>query len=975
MDPVLDGLNEQQTCAVTSRSPVLQVLAPPGSGKTKTLTARVAYLINHFGLRPWNMVVCTFTIKAAREMKERLRGFIGEEREGQLVLGTFHSVARRYLMKYGHLVNIAKGFGVADNSDTLSIIKRLVKRYDFQFEPAKARSRISRQKSRMESSRSATSKRPPSADEQEFEALFERYQEALFTSNLLDYDDLLLRCVELLTKHPECVSNIQAVLIDEFQDTNTVQYLLMSLFAQGPFRNQYFDKPSITIVGDPDQSIYAFRSAEIKNLIKMKEQYHETLVVVLEQNYRSSTSIINLASEIIEQDESRPAKRMQSTHCFGPMPTLKLLPTANDEATWIVSEVKRIMGMTAGLLTLSDIAILLRSGHQSQKIESLLGQSGIPYRMVGGHKFYERVEVRIVLDYMRVAGQPQHTDALLRILNVPSRGVGDESRNALVGYAETNDTNLWAVVHAVVTGKCPAVLKDKLSSQAKRGLDAFVGIILSTQKKLDSLVDPTHSLEMLIDFVLQKLCFQEQLRKQHEKEDFESRWDNIMELRTQAATVLTNPGDDAEDEDALVELEAVDQQKEKSGPRTSLRKYLANIALTMDPKKDAEEAQDMLTISTIHSAKGLEWAVVFVPGAYDGSIPHSRSDDVDEERRLLYVAATRPKCLLSLSWAPDVAQGSQVTLSRFLLPLVNSNFLCGRGPSLDQEIVSDMAAILRRDCPTEQEFTEAYLKVEQREDKLFLDDKDSTKKDGDPNTLQGDAPALPPARRQRFGPGQYQREGFSSGPYLGNANHMSHIPGRTGFISASVVRQEYSHREHTPQIQKIQETSSVRRQPQKKGTKKATGQASLMSFGFSKPKTEPAENNPPTRQVEERRPSFADIERISKRRHEFDADSFSSVRRIRMAPTFKTPRIRHDDDEPRYITLSSSPSRPGSREDAAAPVDSGRIATSSSTVSVTTSRSNIFHTTSINRLATVQQNPNRVYRLGMSSRVTQIQRR
>jgi DNA helicase-2/ATP-dependent DNA helicase PcrA len=974
MDSVLDGLNEQQACAVTSRAPVLQVLAPPGSGKTKTLTARVAYLISHFGLRPWNMIVCTFTIKAAREMKERIHGFIGEERQGQLVLGTFHSVCRQYLIRYGHYVGVAKGFGIADSGDSLSIIKRLVKRYDFQFEPGKARARISRRKSRMEFS--PASKGPPSAEAQEFEELYNRYQGALTSSNLLDYDDLLLKCVELLTKRPDCVSNVEAVLIDEFQDTNTVQYRLMSLFAQGSSRNQFFEKPSITIVGDPDQSIYAFRSAEIKNLIKMQEQYRETQVVILEDNYRSSTSIINFASEIIEQDESRPDKRMQSTHLFGPMPTLKLLPTANDEATWIVSEVKRVMGMTAGLLSLSDIAILLRSSSQSQKIESQLGQSGIPYRMVGNHKFFERIEVRIVLDYLRVIGQPQHTDALLRVLNNPPRGVGDKAHEVLVEYAETNNTSLWAVVHAVATGKCPSILKDRLSSQAKKGLDAFVGVILSAQKKLESLKDGSHTVETLMDFVLQKLSLREFLQGKHDKEDFENRWDNIMELRTQAATVLINPGEDAEDDDNLVTLEGLEESEELSGPRASLVKYLANIALTTDPKKGVEETHDMITISTIHSAKGLEWAVVFVPGAYDGSIPHSRSDDVDEERRLLYVAATRPKCLLALSWAPDIAQGGQVTLSRFLLPLLNSRFLCGRGPSLDQQIVGDMAAILRRDCPTDESFAAAYLKVEEREDKLFLDDKDSIEKAGT-NQSQGESYAFPPAKRQRFGPGQYQREGFSSGPYLNKPDHMSQYASRTGFVSASVLKRDLApakeHFSETQRLREIKNASTVRTKAQKKGPKKAAGQASLMSFGFAKPKAGPVEDIP-LQPVEEQRPAFAGAKR-SRPMPESNTESSFAVRRIRTAPTFQVPRVqREDEDEPRYTTLLSSPSRPSSRDAVAHTFGGGgstHTATSSSSISVSTSRSSIYHTTTISQSTSIQQKPNRVYRFGMSRRVAQ----
>jgi len=290
MEALLEGLNEAQRSAVTSPANVVQVLAPPGSGKTKTLTARVAYHINHERLQPWNIVVCTFTIKAAREMKERIKGFVGDKLEAKLILGTFHSVARRFLYRYGQEIGIDKNFGIADTSDSTAILKRIITRHQYTVEPGHARSRISKLKAKgiTADDNKRTAK---NANDYEFGMVYSSYQEHLAASNLLDYDDLLMRCVDLLKKSPSCVSTIQAVLIDEYQDTNNIQYELMSLLAQQTRR--------ITIVGDPDQSIYSFRSAEIKNLFRMRTDYPESIVINLENNYRSSGCILNSAMAVI----------------------------------------------------------------------------------------------------------------------------------------------------------------------------------------------------------------------------------------------------------------------------------------------------------------------------------------------------------------------------------------------------------------------------------------------------------------------------------------------------------------------------------------------------------------------------------------------------------------------------------------------------------------------------------------------------
>jgi DNA helicase-2/ATP-dependent DNA helicase PcrA len=373
-DGLLANLNPSQNAAVSSFADTLAILAGPGSGKTHTLTSRTAWLLAQ-GLQPWNVIVATFTVKAAREMKERIGKLIGNGLESKLILGTFHSISRRYLARYGHLIEIRKDFGIADSADSLAIIKRIIKRHKFNIDPKVVRSRISGKKSRTSEEYAPKKSAEKSVEAQEFEICYAEYEEALKRSNLLDYDNLLLRCVDLLRQYPSCVTNVEAVLIDEFQDTNLVQFDLMRLFAS--------QRKRITIVGDPDQSIYGFRAAETKNYKRMLRQYPDTVTIALEENYRSSGAILFTALNVIEQDNSRVAKSLMPTHTIGTRPVLRKLGNAHKEAEWIISEIQRCKGLMGDLLDLNDIAILLRSSALSRLIESALGKAGIAYRMVG----------------------------------------------------------------------------------------------------------------------------------------------------------------------------------------------------------------------------------------------------------------------------------------------------------------------------------------------------------------------------------------------------------------------------------------------------------------------------------------------------------------------------------------------------------------------------------------------------------------
>ncbi|KAL9628199.1 MAG: hypothetical protein Q9204_006042, partial [Flavoplaca sp. TL-2023a] len=717
MDIILDGLNNAQLAAVTSPADVVQILAPPGSGKTKTLTSRVAYLIKHHNYKPWNILCLTFTIKSSREMKERLAKLIGNGTEAKLVLGTFHSVCRRYLVSYGHLIGIPKEFGIADSSDSLSIIKRILKRLRFSLDPRVAQSRISSCKSKgiNVAKLSDDALKNKKVDQQEFAQVFESYEDQLDQGNLLDYDDLLLRCCDLLRQHPLCVSNVEAVLIDEFQDTNVVQFDLMRLFA--------VQRKRVTTVGDPDQSIYGWRSAEIKNLARMQTQYPETLVIHLQDNYRSSGAILLAAQELIQQDESRPSKSLLPTHCPGTLPVLRRLPSSDAEASWIVTEIIRMIGMTGGMLKHPDIAILLRSAALSRQIESAMGKAGIPYRMVGGQRFFDRVEIKILLDYLRVVSQPTNNDAVARVVNVPARGVGTTKIKALIEEAETKKVTLWSLILDAVRGNVKT--STKINKPAEQGLGTFVQIILTAKQKLKDQVNPL-SPQSLLRYIIKRLNFQDYIKRTYDI-DSDGRWANVEELISQAGEFIIPSNSNLENlevinDTSLPAIEGIAQSDGDVGEKM-LSTFLANVALATELQKDEGEedgqGQAQVTISTIHAAKGLEWPVVFVPAAYEGSIPHSRAEDTDEERRLLYVAMTRAQALLYVSCPTRNSRGEESTLSQFLNPKTLGHYLINVGPQINTGFINDVARILKRPCPPESKMLEGSLTLKSREDNLW----------------------------------------------------------------------------------------------------------------------------------------------------------------------------------------------------------------------------------------------------------------
>ncbi|CAI7649362.1 unnamed protein product [Penicillium pancosmium] len=908
MDPILDGLNHAQLEAVTSDAPILQVLAPPGSGKTKTLTARVAYLLSHHGYLPQDVICCTFTIKASREMRERLAKLIGAQSESRLILGTFHSICRRYLCKYGYKIGLPKGFGIADSDDTRGILRRIIKRLNSTMEVKAAQGRISRHKAHGLTPDALEGQ--VKAEEMELVDIYRSYDAALKASNLLDYDDLLVRCSDLLREHPECVSNVQAVLVDEFQDTNIIQYELMNLFAAKNRR--------ITIVGDPDQSIYGFRSAEIQNLRRMQRRYTNTRTIFLESNYRSSASILSSAQEVIEQDTSRPDKKLQPTHSFGTLPVLRKLPTANAEALWMVLEIKRCVAMTGGLVRMSDIAVLLRSASLSTRIETAFGRAGIPYKMVGGRKFFDRTEVKTLLNYLRVVSNTGHTDALLGIINVPPRRIGDETIKQLTTGADKAKVPLWSFLKDVIQGRRST--EKKLQKAAELGLCSLVKLIDASWQKLQDCQDASAP-RVLLEYITESLSFQEYLIRTYPLDE-DGRWANVRELMGQANETALS-GEDADKENGLPEIEGIEQSTMHLGDE-ALSRFLANVALsteaqTQNEGKEGEQPPETVTISTIHAAKGLEWPVVFIPAVYNGSIPHSRAEVIDEERRLLYVAMTRAQALLYLSLPlrqPRIGEGedASTTLTPFLPPKVTTTRFRPKGPNLHEKVVYSIADILRRPRPSPEDMYKTLDTLPST-----LDDKwtaeGEEQRDLDSQWDKGDNSTEGPYPKRRRADGNQSTSTTFMSANIYNMSNSSNFIAPTTMSSGFSSARDYAASSAASQEPITEDKSNLIKEsiPATKGksagAKDGLTQASISNFfggpGSFQKREQPAPTTRPPPQPTQRNHITSQSNRPSSN---FVPPTLSS-HRLQPRPLHPT-RPALEPSEPNNYTWLAAPSRP-----------------------------------------------------------------
>ena len=625
MTSFTDGLNDEQARAVTHGDGPLLVLAGAGSGKTKTLTHRIAYLVGELKVFPSRILAVTFTNKAAKEMRQRLAKLLDEEADNRQFMpwmGTFHSICVRILRMDGVHIGLDRRFLIYDTDDQVSLMKQIMKARgltDKDIKPRAVLSVISNTKNEMRSAEDfSMSTRGPR--EQKIAELFSAYEKALEEAAALDFDDLLTKTVELLQNSPEIRQKWQRqfeyILIDEYQDTNAVQYALIKLLVN--------ERRNLCVVGDDAQSIYSFRGADYTNILNFERDFPGTIVVKLEQNYRSTGAILDLANSLIQHNIHRTDKNLWTANGDGIDPKLWQLYSESEEALAIANEIQAqiVNGRQYG-----DVAVLYRTNAQSYAIERALRQSYIPYKIVGGLRFLDRAVVKDVLAYLRLLYQPSDRVSFLRIVNVPKRGIGTVS---VAKFLDWND----AARRDIVSGLLAVEEADNLTARAKRPLLELGKILEELQQEIDG------SPAELIEKIIKRTGYGDFINDGTPQA--EERMENIGVLLAEAKVYVDVPA------------------------------FLEEMALMSSADTAAEQ---QVTLMTLHAAKGLEFPVVFLAGLEEGILPHARvfdsgkADDIEEERRLCYVGVTRAREELFVSCASSRTQFGQIGYnmpSRFL---------------------------------------------------------------------------------------------------------------------------------------------------------------------------------------------------------------------------------------------------------------------------------------------------------------------
>lgn len=624
------GLNPQQAEAVINTEGPMLIMAGAGSGKTKVLTCRVANLLQK-GVRPYRILAITFTNKAAAEMRERVNNMSGPAAK-DVWLFTFHAFCARFLrMEIDKLPGYGGNFAIYDTADSQNLIKQILKEMnldDKRFQPSGILSRISNAKNALQDA-AAFARQAGDFYEQKVADIYSCYEQKLQLNNALDFDDLLMLSIKLLQENKEVREKYQDrfdyLLVDEYQDTNHAQYLLTKFLA-AKHRN-------ICVVGDADQSIYGWRGADIQNILDFEKDYPDAKVIKLEQNYRSTQIILDAANAVIENNTGRKPKNLWTENKSGADIIYFQAVDERDEARFVIEQLQNLQRTENKKL--GDMAILYRTNTQSRIFEEMLIKSGISYNMVGGLKFYERKEIKDIIAYLRVIFNPADSLSLLRIINVPKRGIGDASLAKIQAYAAANNVSLFEAVSN-------AAAIDGLSSRFVSKLDDLAGIIF----ELMNLANEA-PVEDLIDRVLRDTGYLEELENERTPQA-QSRIDNLHELISVA------------------------QEFAASEEENNLENFLAHVALVSDID-DTELGEDAITLMTLHSSKGLEFPVVFLVGMEEGLFPHARTlmdeTEIEEERRLCYVGITRAKEKLFLSSTKmRTIYGNTVTYppSRFL---------------------------------------------------------------------------------------------------------------------------------------------------------------------------------------------------------------------------------------------------------------------------------------------------------------------
>jgi DNA helicase-2/ATP-dependent DNA helicase PcrA len=617
---ILDGLNDAQRQAVAAPPGSYLILAGAGSGKTRVLTHRIAWLMQTEGVSPYSMLAVTFTNKAAAEMRGRIENLMAIPLRGMWV-GTFHGIAHRLLRAHWQEAKLPQNFQILDADDQLRLVKRVINNLDLDEKKWPARQAvwfINGQKDE--------GLRPHNIEDygdvylKTHLEIYRGYEEACDRGGMVDFAELLLRAHELILNNPQVLKHYRErfryLLVDEFQDTNSIQYAWLRVLAG--------DHDNLFVVGDDDQSIYGWRGAKIENIQKFSQDFPNSELIRLEQNYRSTTTILNAANGLINQNSGRLGKELWTDQGKGDPISLYTGFNEIDEARYIVS---RIKDWTAQGNNYSESAILYRSNAQSRVLEEALLRSQIPYRIYGGQRFFERAEIRNVLAYMRLISHRDSDAAFERVVNTPTRGIGDKSLQEIRLLARANNTSLWQAASLLIDSP-------DMSARAKNAIRGFIQLIDTMDK-----ATAESSLAELVTIVIE----QSELKSYYEKEKGErgqTRLENLQELVTAARTF------DPE--------ELSDQIEEAGEPLTELEEFLSHAALEAG-EGQGDPNQDCVQMMTLHSAKGLEFPLVFLAGLEEGLFPHMMSLEepgrLEEERRLCYVGITRAMQQLYITYA------------------------------------------------------------------------------------------------------------------------------------------------------------------------------------------------------------------------------------------------------------------------------------------------------------------------------------
>ncbi|MBK0420732.1 UvrD-helicase domain-containing protein [Leucobacter sp. CSA2] len=680
-DPLLDGLNPAQERAVLSRGPALLIVAGAGSGKTRVLTHRIAHLIREREAWPSQILAITFTNKAAAEMRERIDGLLGEGAQGMWI-STFHSACVRILRREAERFGYVSGFTIYDSADSRALLKRIIKELDadtYGFTPANSGSKISKLKNELsDASDYAATMNENDPRDRLFVEIFRMYEQELRRANAFDFDDLIGQTVHLFRAHPDVAAVYQRrfrhILVDEYQDTNHAQYSLIRELTRPiepeqveglvpPARARELDASgrvpaaSLTVVGDSDQSIYAFRGADIRNIVEFERDFPGAEVVKLEQNYRSTQNILSAANAVIGNNFDRQEKNLWTAEGDGPKITGFTGYSQHDEARFVAEEIE---DLHRGGLAYSDIAVFYRTNSQTRALEELLIRSAIPYRVLGGTKFYERAEVKDAMSYLTSIANPYDPISWSRLLGAPKRGIGPMAEAHLANFQEAQGLSFHEAMLRV--DEIPQI------GPKLRGTVRALGELLTRAAKMAAGGGPT-------DVAPEPIPDSEQAEGDQEKRPAPVA--DLLKLVLDESEMIEklrarrDPQDDARAEN-LEELLAVAREFDVKQPGAGLVAFLTEVSLVA-AADDLDDQSGTVSLMTMHTAKGLEFKAVFITGVEEGLLPHQMSVDevggVNEERRLMYVGITRARERLFITLASTRATFGDVAVampSRFL---------------------------------------------------------------------------------------------------------------------------------------------------------------------------------------------------------------------------------------------------------------------------------------------------------------------